>query len=77
MANRKRMYTEEGKQYFSGNLYVPDDLETIDLEADECSHDGTQEEENGENDAVMEDQHVRSIRTALRTVRGETTGRDS
>ena len=29
MANRKRMYTEEGKQYFSGNLYVPDDLETI------------------------------------------------
>ena len=36
-------------------------LRPFDLEADECSHDGTQEEENGEDDAVMEDQHVRSI----------------
>ncbi len=26
---RKRLYTEEGKRYFHGGLYVPDDLETI------------------------------------------------
>lgn len=24
---RKELYTEEGKQYYSGNLYVPDDME--------------------------------------------------
>lgn len=29
--NRKELYTAEGKQYFSGNLYVPYDLETIEL----------------------------------------------
>lgn len=29
--DRKRLYTEEGKRYFSGNLYVPDDLEVINL----------------------------------------------
>lgn len=29
--NRKKLYTEEGKQYFSGNLYVPNDLEVINL----------------------------------------------
>ena len=28
---RKALYTAEGKQYFSGALYVPDDLETIEL----------------------------------------------
>lgn len=26
---RKALYLDEGKQYYSGNLYVPDDLETI------------------------------------------------
>ena len=29
LKDRKRLYTEEGSQYFSGNLYVPDDLERI------------------------------------------------
>ena len=29
IAKRKETYTAEGKQYFSGNLFVPDDLETI------------------------------------------------
>lgn len=29
--NRKERYTAEGKQYFSGNLYVPDDLEVLEL----------------------------------------------
>jgi ribonuclease Z len=29
IANRKRLYTEEGRQYYHGNLFVPDDLETI------------------------------------------------
>ena len=29
--SRKARYTAEGKQYYSGNLYVPDDLETIDI----------------------------------------------
>lgn len=28
---RKKLYTEEGKQYYHGNLYVPDDLETFEL----------------------------------------------
>ena len=28
---RKQLYTEEGKKYYSGNLYVPDDMETIEL----------------------------------------------
>ncbi|MCI8293405.1 MAG: MBL fold metallo-hydrolase [Hespellia sp.] len=27
LAERKTLYKEEGRQYFSGNLYVPDDLE--------------------------------------------------
>ena len=30
-ANRKALYTAEGRQYFSGKLWVPDDLETIAL----------------------------------------------
>ena len=28
---RKELYTEEGKKYFQGNLFVPEDLETIEL----------------------------------------------
>ncbi len=31
LKERKRLYTEEGKQYFHGNLYVPDDLEIFEL----------------------------------------------
>ncbi|HIU51985.1 MAG TPA: MBL fold metallo-hydrolase [Candidatus Merdicola faecigallinarum] len=31
LKNRKRLYTEEAKKYFSGNIYVPDDLEIIRL----------------------------------------------
>lgn len=27
--NRKQLYTEEGTQYYHGNLYVPDDMETF------------------------------------------------
>lgn len=29
LASRKMLYTEEGKPYFSGNIYVPEDLERI------------------------------------------------
>lgn len=29
LGSRKRLYTEEGKQFFSGNIIVPDDLEEI------------------------------------------------
>lgn len=29
--HRKQLYTNEAKQYFSGNIYVPDDLEEFDL----------------------------------------------
>lgn len=28
---RKEPYTEEGKQYFHGNLFIPNDLEVIEL----------------------------------------------
>ncbi len=31
IVDRKRLYTEEGRKEFSGNLYVPEDLETIEL----------------------------------------------
>lgn len=31
IADRKRLYTEEGQAYFSGNLYVPDDLEVLEI----------------------------------------------
>ena len=31
LAERKTLYTAEGRQYFSGNLFVPDDLESIAL----------------------------------------------
>ena len=29
LKNRKKLYTEEGKAYYYGNLYVPYDLETF------------------------------------------------
>lgn len=32
LKDRKALYTEEGKQFFSGNLYIPNDLEVIELE---------------------------------------------
>jgi len=31
LPNRKRMYIEEGKEYFTGNILVPDDLEVVEL----------------------------------------------
>lgn len=31
LKNRKKLYTEESKRYFSGNVYVPDDLDVITL----------------------------------------------
>ena len=31
LEERKRRYLAEGRQYFSGGLYVPDDLEVIEL----------------------------------------------
>lgn len=33
LAERKRLYTEEAAEEFSGNIFVPDDLEKIDLGA--------------------------------------------
>ena len=31
LPSRKKRYTKEGKQYFGGNLYVPEDLESLEL----------------------------------------------
>lgn len=31
LKNRKKLYTDIAKKYFNGNVFVPDDLETIDL----------------------------------------------
>ena len=31
LTERKTLYTEEGKEYYSGNILVPDDLEVIEL----------------------------------------------
>lgn len=31
LENRKSRYTEEAKEYFNGNIYVPDDLDVIEL----------------------------------------------
>ena len=31
LENRKRLYTEEARQYFNGNIYVPNDLDVIEL----------------------------------------------
>lgn len=84
MANRKQRYTEEGKQYFSGSLYVPDDLETIyletdDLEADsretgESNPDGIRAEENREDDAAMEgkeQQRLEAFEEMLKNIQKE------
>ena len=30
--NRKELYYEEGKQFFHGNLYIPEDLESLSLD---------------------------------------------
>lgn len=32
LARRKELYTAEGRQYYSGRLWIPDDLETIDIQ---------------------------------------------
>jgi ribonuclease Z len=29
LSHRKELYYEEGRKYFSGNLLIPDDLETF------------------------------------------------
>lgn len=31
LANRKTLYTQEARQYFTGNVFIPDDLETLTL----------------------------------------------
>ena len=31
LADRKKLYTEEGRAYFAGNLFVPDDLDVLEL----------------------------------------------
>jgi len=31
LADRKRLYTEEGFKYYGGNLLIPDDLETVEI----------------------------------------------
>lgn len=31
ISERKKLYTEEGRQYYKGNLLIPDDLETFEL----------------------------------------------
>lgn len=31
LADRKQLYTEEGSRYFSGNLFVPDDFDVVEL----------------------------------------------
>ena len=30
--DRKKLYLQEGRNYFHGNIYVPDDLETMEIE---------------------------------------------
>ena len=37
IAWRKELYLEEGRKYYSGNLYVPDDLEQLKLDEGEKS----------------------------------------
>lgn len=32
LAERKKLYTQEGKKYFSGNLFVPDDLDVLTID---------------------------------------------
>lgn len=31
ITHRKELYTAEGTEYYHGNLYIPEDLETIEL----------------------------------------------
>jgi ribonuclease Z len=31
IARRKELYTAEGREYYTGNLFVPDDLDIITL----------------------------------------------
>lgn len=31
LANRKELYAQEGRAYYKGNLYIPDDLESIEI----------------------------------------------
>ncbi len=31
LANRKKLYLEEGQKYYKGKLWIPDDFETIEL----------------------------------------------
>ena len=31
LADRKKLYSEEGQQYYHGHLWIPDDLESIEL----------------------------------------------
>ena len=84
MVNRKQRYTEEGKLYFSGNLYVPDDLETIcldtgdfdtdNLEKGESNPDGIRTEENREDDAAMgekEQQRLEAFEKMLQNIQKE------
>ena len=84
MTNRKQRYTEEGTLYFSGNLYVPDDIETIcldtgnfdtdNLEKVESNPDGIRTEENREDDAAMgerEQQRLEAFEEMLKNIQKE------
>ena len=31
LAERKKLYAQEGAQYYNGNLYIPEDLESLEL----------------------------------------------
>ncbi|MBQ6773914.1 MAG: MBL fold metallo-hydrolase [Synergistaceae bacterium] len=31
LSHRKELYTQEGSRYFTGNIFIPDDLETLDI----------------------------------------------
>ena len=31
LKNRKKLYTSESRKYFNGNVYVPNDLEIIEI----------------------------------------------
>lgn len=32
LADRKRLYTAEGSEYYSGKLWIPDDLDVIEIQ---------------------------------------------
>jgi len=36
IANRKALYSEEGKAFYNGNLIIPDDMEVIEIERYRC-----------------------------------------